>query len=931
MKTRIGSIAAVVGLMLVFSGVCLGQTPVPKGWENLQKFYDEHAVARDFMPFGMYMPATGSKFAVVQKCWNPPLFHSEDVTTLMHLDTIVDHNFNSIWGGLFLAAGDDPKITTNDTFFYGTLLPRYELRTLPTGNAAGFSVRDFRGEQQMARELAYVKEMAHRFPNILGFVTDDEPELTSAAKAIASARLMEKYTGRLATFPTPNFYNIVNGYAAQMMPITGDLYYLGDAARNPWMTTAEIGTLRTKFPGRLFWFMPLATAWGAHERTLPDLPDSRPLRTDLRLQCWSALALGTKGFYFFQVGEGFQWGDIGQDGLFDALKRENDHDPRQNLAAELREIARDFTTIGPSLLTAYPAVTPAIPIACRRLQAPFYNGPALDCGLLRDARASRDFLVPWNNDVNRDQSGTLTVPAEILAGDRKVYDLHELKPVELGAGNTFRIALQPGGGHVYLVGDAKAFADVRDNILRHRVWPERVKARSLVEHRAKWPKTISFEKADGLIASAEAAEKKQDWVAAAKAYRAAVADMKAKDPLAGIDAIAEKAGALLSKGDDLLRTHGQHLYNIGSKGYRGYGIIGQIFGDVPIKNEIGWWVGLGAQYVTLKERIYAGEVNWDKLDEVKATAEKLVTDAEGVNQALQANFDAKYKEIRKPYRVAYVTPDREGIEEIRSYAWAYRTFNVSWIAPDAKGVLRDMNGKAFAPADYDVVWLHQLVSRQSIEGNVEPDAKEMAKLPRGWLPGVWAAMVAEVKPDPQVALMKPLLEPAMVKAMKEYVGNGGGLLLTGISGLYAMTLGVETVAPDVFLDDRNGLTGYKVGVRPIVGTERHPLLAHVPTRGLMTNGGHPNAGWCAITECKWRDRKPTGTPLAMQTGETPSVAAVEYALDKGKILVLGGSCFSLTPGLGNGNNPAVTRQIALDGIGYLAGKERFQVNSTGGK
>ncbi|MEI7932227.1 MAG: hypothetical protein WCI21_04130, partial [Alphaproteobacteria bacterium] len=891
-----------VGLMLVFSGVCLGQTPIPKGWENLQKFYDEHEVARDFMPFGFYGHGLGSKFAVIQQyAFNPPLFNSARVTAEMHFSSLIDLNFNSMWGGLGVTP-DKPKLSDEDLYFYETLLPRYEFKTLPSGNTAGFNHREFRGETpQMVQKLNYVKDLAHKYPqHILGFVTDDEPDMPSMGTAVACARLVEKYTGLLATFTTPNFYNINGGYAAQMMPITGDLYYCSDAARNSWKIHTEIGTLRTNFPGRLFWLMPNVTAWGAQERTLPDQPDARPLRTDLRLQCWSALAMGTKGFYFFQQGElYFQWGEGGQDGVFDTLKRENDHDPRQNMAAELREIGRDFTTIGPSLLTAYPAVTPTIPIACEKVRFPFFRGPALDCGLLRDARAGRDFLVPWNNDLNRDQAGTLTVPAELLAAGRKVYDLHALTPVELGAGNTFRLALPPGGGHVYLVGDAKAFDAVRANILGHRVRPERVKARVLVQRRAKWPKTLSFEKADGLIAKAEAAEKGQDWAAAAQAYRAAVADMEAKWPLAGIDATLEKAGAFLSRGDDMLRTHGQTLYNIGAYNYRGYGMLDQVFGNLPIKKEVDVWLRLGSQYISMKEQFYAGEVNWDKLDEVKAASEKLVTDSEALVKALQANFDQKLKEVRKPYRVAYVTSDREGIEEIRTYAWAYRAFNVSWIAPDAKGVLCDRDGKAFAPADYDVVWLHQLMSRQT--GDVE------------------------VKPDPDAVLIKPLLEPAMIKAMKEYVGKGGGLFLTGISGLYALTLGVEKTPPATgpffFHENQDALAGYKSGIAPAVGAEKHPLFAHVPPNGLATNGGFPGLGWCASTEFVWTEKPPTGTPLANVCGgdlkRTGMVAATEYALDKGKILLLGGSGFSLTPGLGNGNNPAVTRQIALDGIGYL--------------
>lgn len=919
-----GGLVMAAGLVLAAAGACFGaEPPIPPGWENLQAFYDAHEECRDFLPFGLYGFGGGSRFSAIHAALKQ--FDSEQVTAEMHCDSLVDHNLNSIWGALAIDKSAEPRLNERDEFFYGTLLPRYEMRTLPNGNLAGFSATSeafagmqrraplfsaeetARAERALAPKLAHLEELAATYPSqILGFVTDDEPE--NVATAVAAARLVEKHTGRLATFTTPNFYNVQNDYSAQMMPITADLYYCGDSARSSWAIPEQVRWLAKNRPGRLFWLMPLTGAWSSHEPTLPDLPDSRTLQSELRLQCWSALALGTKGFFFFQEGQWcFSWGE-GQDGVFDVVKRENDHHPRQNLAAELREIGRDFTTIGPSLLTAYPAVEPAIPIDCGKVRFPNFRGPALDCGLLRDPRAGRDFLVPWNNDVDREQSGTLTVPAALLGAGRKVYDLHALEPVAVGAGGTFAVTLPPGGGRIYLVGDAAAFAAVENDILRQRVRPERVKARALVRRRASWPKTLSFAKADESIAAARAAEQSSDWRAAAAAYGAAVAEMRRQSPLAGIEAILDQAGRLLSQGDDLLRTHGQTLFNIRAQSYRGYGDVGQMFGQLPIRQEIGQWVSLAATYVSMKQMLHAGSVNWDRLDTVKAAARRLAADAEANVAALRGKFTQRIKELRQPHRVAYVTADRDGIEEIRTYAWAYRTFRVKWIAPDADGVLRDMAGRDFDPAEYDVVWVHQLASRQ-------PPAED-------------------VRADPGAVLLEPLLEPAMKDAIRGFVQGGGGLLLTGVAGLYALPLGVETVPPDRFQENGVGLVGYKQGLMPVAGAEKHPALAHVPPQGVITNGGGTLPGWCAVSECVWDAKPPSGTVVAhvmSDKGErVPWSAIVEYPLGRGKILVMGGMCCSLTPGL-TGNGPALPRQIALDAIGYLAGRERFAVPRGRGK
>jgi hypothetical protein len=914
----------VTAAWLAVAGASLGAEPkIPPGWENLQAFYDAHEECRDFMPFGLFGYGGGSKFAAVHAASGQ--FNSDQVTAEMHFDSLVDHNFNSIWGGLAIDPSPSPKLGETDDFFYGTLLPRYEMRTLPSCSLAGFNTTSAtfagmqrrgpmltaeetaRAEQALAPRLAFLADMVARYPRqILGFVTDDEPE--NVATAVAAARLVEKHTGRLATFTTPNFYNVQTAYADTMMPITGDLYYCSDNARSSWMIPEQVRWLAKNKPGRLFWLMPLTCSWTVHEPTLPDLPDSRTLRSELRLQCWSALALGTKGFYFFQQGEWcFSWGEA-QDGVFDVVKRENDHHARQNLAAELREIGRDFTTIGPSLLTAYPALEPGIPIDCGKVRFPNFRGPAVDCGLLRDPRAGRDFLVPWNNDVDHEQAATLTVPAELLGPGRAVYDLHSLEPVALGPGGTLPVTLPPGGGRVYLLGDDAAFAAVQDDILRQRVRPERVKARVLVRRRAAWPKTLSFAKADELIVKARAAEKAADWRTAAAAYGDAVAEMRRQSPLAGIEAILEQAGGFLSQGDDLLRTHGQALFNIRSQSYRGYGHIDQMFGNLPIRQEIGQWVALAAAYVSMRQTLHSGNVNWDRLDKVKAAARRLAVDAEANVAALRGKFAQRIKDVRRPYRVAYVTSDRDGIEEIRTYAWAYRTFRVKWIAPDDSGMLRDMAGRDFDPAEYDVVWIHQLASRQ-------PPTEE-------------------VRADPAAVLLESLLEPAMKDAIGGFVARGGGLLLTGVAGLYTLPLGVETVPPDRFQENGSGLVGFRQGIMPVAGVEKHPALAHLPPQGILTNGGGTLPGWCAVTECVWATRPPSGKVLAHLMGEkgerVPWAAIVEYPLQRGTIMVMGGMCCSLTPGL-TGGGPDVPRQMTLDAIGYLAEPERFAVPRGRGK
>ena len=85
-------------------------------------------------------------------------------------------------------------------------------------------------------------------------------------------------------------------FAPHLQPVTGDWYVTSDIGRDSWAVARRMRWLRQNHPDKVFFFIPLATAYGGATS-----PRSRALgnpaatAVDLRAQTWMAVAGGCKG------------------------------------------------------------------------------------------------------------------------------------------------------------------------------------------------------------------------------------------------------------------------------------------------------------------------------------------------------------------------------------------------------------------------------------------------------------------------------------------------------------------------------------------------------------------------------------------------------------------------------------------------------------
>jgi formylglycine-generating enzyme required for sulfatase activity len=179
-----------------------------------------------------------------------------------------------------------------------------------------------------------------------------------------------------------------------------------------------------------------------------------------------------------------------------------------------------------------------------------------------------------------------------------------------------------------------------------------------------------------------------------------------------------------------------------------------------------------------------------------------------------------------------------------------------------------------ALADFDVVWLH--------EGD-------------------------------QTSFATAISDKETIAALKKYVADGGGLLLTGVALSLVHDLGVEPARP------RIGPSGNDSGtapLRPLV--KGHPIFSGIADSGatvMITDSGHP-----AFSDFHGTNG-PGGGMLLAQTGGSEN-ALVEYELGKGRILVMGWRLphYSNTKNKHRGNLLRLTQNM----LGYLGEQKTWQ-------
>ena len=910
-------------------------------------FYKQHPRAQDFYPWGLY--------DIPRSAITDDLRDQEDIQN--GIDVMAENGFNASWGhgtsGYFV----NPPASKDDTLFvgpasgkpmprnpvlnelgrqvYGELYPGREMKSLfcaqnwfrfnfplvgesgPTAPGAYLSKEAFAKIEERAKGvLDFINDLGKNYPEtIQGVSFDDEPVFDARAKAALA--LIEKHTGLYATTVHPSWGGF-REWAPHMQPIGGDWYVTVNNFRKSWVIAERLRWLNKNHPEKVFLFTPLLTRYEVHDITLPGLKDALTSQTELRLQIWQAVALGCKGVYGWYYGGGVEFGRYRVNGFspLNALLR-----PTNSLWKEMNDLSGDIVPVGPLLLSCQSETRYDLKLQCGTVHYPEFQGAALDYGLLRDVRPDHDrhFLIPWNNDIEHSQSGSLTVPPELLK-QKKVYDLKDMKEVAMGSDGRMAVKLPPGGGRIYLITTPTEYAACCDTVLRHRVRHPRVVA-GIEKDRASVIKGLDMTKANELLQQAKQAERANQWEKAAIRYRQAASAMRKAGKkvrlLAPVKSAIDKLADTLQETNELLYSHRDIL---GLKMHQGHWYRNKYAGNA-VRNFITLIRSCrNGQRQLAKGNLHSPSFSVNSVRSLQQWAEENKQEVEGI-------VHRRLKETRSPVKVAFITPNQNQVEYNNLYTRLYYKTRIDWIAPDNKGNLvlkhtcadwinpggKDTHsrkkGSAFSPDDYDVVYIHQLLytNRPGREEHIAPEK----------------------------VLMPEIVNATMRSQISSFVNKGGGLLLSGIAGLYANVLDVETKTPDHVRDNSFYPKVFAAGLVPAAGFVKHPAFKNIKPKGVFTVGNFPEQN--STTEVAFEKLKPGGRVIANEIDDvfgakTDYAAVVEYQKGNGKIIVFGGKSIDFTPGVAHslpaGNQPEdLLKRLVLftvNTLKYLASDQSYQ-------
>jgi hypothetical protein len=184
----------------------------------------------------------------------------------------------------------------------------------------------------------------------------------------------------------------------------------------------------------------------------------QPTAPELRLQTYLAIAGGAKGIHFFRYGL-----------LVDAFgnplpSRNGENTP---LLDEIGRLGAEITPLGPLLVNAEVAEPLSVMTSRRPTADP---GDRIEVRRLRSKGREVDYLVAFNNDVLLRSVAEIMLSPEFVE-DRRVYDLHDLQPVDteaLPGGILFTVDLSPGGGRIFALASEDDFLVDKSVVIRGR-------------------------------------------------------------------------------------------------------------------------------------------------------------------------------------------------------------------------------------------------------------------------------------------------------------------------------------------------------------------------------------------------------------------------------------------------------------------------------
>ena len=230
-------------------------------------------------------------------------------------------------------------------------------------------------------------------------------------------------------------------------------FYPSSRKPNPWPVADWCERADAWLDGRPHWFV----AQGYQHALTP---------AAFRLQTFAALANNAKGLMYFI--SSYQPRSFGYP--------KSMHDPWGNpsdLWPDFTRIGRHMVGLGPSLVATRLVRPNPVTIACETFKAGHRSRPGVVCGLRRDVKRGADYVVVYCNDIEKQRTGTVRVPA---GKAKRLYDLFAMAPVRTSRDRkhlSFKVRFKPGDGAIYLCAEPRVFEAVRLKALRYRFTHER--------------------------------------------------------------------------------------------------------------------------------------------------------------------------------------------------------------------------------------------------------------------------------------------------------------------------------------------------------------------------------------------------------------------------------------------------------------------------
>jgi|GEM_PF-2713038 len=325
-------------------------------------------------------------------------------------------------------------------------------------------------EEQWAGQLSVNKN----HPALLAWHMIDEPHPDIAPTIIKLKEFIEQNEPTHPVIYThqdlPISYNQAEVDLMKTMDVVlSDCYSLNeDFGYDPWLYgDVAMSEFRRLTPKALYWPIVQSFNYG-----------KMPTLGELRVMIYHTIGCGAKGMFFFTTEQsGITWEAPGYLPMYSGPG--NAWFSEDQLLGEIGRVGYYLTSAGPLLIPLeYQPKYPA------KIKAPMFT-TKIDAKRIKlrpitmltrstihiGAFTGRDYdvLVLSNDDPNKTRQGLVSIPA--VSGKKQVYDLYDLKevPTQIVDGQVqFNVRFKDGDGRLFLVGNAEAFKNASQTVLRHR-------------------------------------------------------------------------------------------------------------------------------------------------------------------------------------------------------------------------------------------------------------------------------------------------------------------------------------------------------------------------------------------------------------------------------------------------------------------------------